>query len=588
MPFGNQELTDTGVSYLTQAQLGEQLRITRMQVGKGVAANLPDDLWPLTDLIDPVMDIPIIASNYVSPDTLRVTGQLSSLDVPSGGGFELNEVGIMAECGVLIEALYSVDNTGGNGDFVPDIDAPAPVVQVIDLYIKISRATNITIAVSPAGTYEATNRGDPLLGPGPYIEKVGDILHFKRFVAGDGIEIEDDLLVPPETITIGLKKLIVDLDLYVTENHPDKPVDGLGFPAIQNALDHLTNIFIPPERMATIYVQAGEHIIATPILVTHPQSNRIRIIGEVGITHNIISANQPTGGPSNYSIVLTLDSAADIEVGDIVLIPNALGTWPENTTINGGCHVTTVAGNNITIQVVFNGTYTNFAITGGIVIPLKTRLKCAPDIIALGIYGSGLLLLRNFAIISDPAAQGLTAIHCGIATVIALDTISVDYFSDIGIETARHSYVHGNRISVLKCGVGFYSVDTIMNLVDSIASYCTTGINIAYGRMSITGIASLINNNTGFQLGEASLAIVSGTTSCFWSNTGLAAQSQSVIGISSTGTMFDLRMFNILDISLYMASIIVLATESTMYYATANISPGFSMMDGCYLPPSSV
>ena len=166
-----EQLTDTGVGYLAQAQLGEQLRITRMQVGSGVAANLPDDLWPLTDLITPVMDIPIIASTYVTPDTIRVTGSLSSMDVPAGGGFELNEIGIMAECGTNIEALYSVDNTGGGGDFIPDVGSPVPIVQTLDLYIKISRATNITIAVSPAGIYEATNRGDGTIGPGPYIEK---------------------------------------------------------------------------------------------------------------------------------------------------------------------------------------------------------------------------------------------------------------------------------------------------------------------------------------------------------------------------------------------------------------------------------
>ena len=220
MPFGNQELTDTGVSYLAQAQLGEELRILRMSVGSGVAANLPDDLWPLTDLITPVMDIPITASTYVTPDTIRVTGTLSSLDVPTGGGFELNEVGIHAECGTLVEALYSVDNTGGGGDWVPDRDSPAPVVQVIDLYIKISRATNITINVVPGGTVDAVNRGAGTIGPGPYIEKVGDILHFKRFVAGAGIEIEDDLLVPPETILIGVKQLKNDMDLYVANGNP--------------------------------------------------------------------------------------------------------------------------------------------------------------------------------------------------------------------------------------------------------------------------------------------------------------------------------------------------------------------------------
>ena len=87
MPFGNQELTDTGVSYLTQAQLGDELRVRRMVVGSGIAANLPDDLWPLTALIAYEIDVPITSSEYVTPDTLKVVGLLDSTQIPSGGGF---------------------------------------------------------------------------------------------------------------------------------------------------------------------------------------------------------------------------------------------------------------------------------------------------------------------------------------------------------------------------------------------------------------------------------------------------------------------------------------------------------------------
>jgi hypothetical protein len=135
-----------------------------MVIGRGVAAVIPDDLYPLTALIDYVMDIPISSSEFVTPDTIRVIGTLSSLDVPPGGSFEFNEVGLMATVGVDPELLYSVANTGGGGDTIPDSGSPAPIFQTIEIFIEIDNVANITINVDPSGPYDCQNISTPDVG----------------------------------------------------------------------------------------------------------------------------------------------------------------------------------------------------------------------------------------------------------------------------------------------------------------------------------------------------------------------------------------------------------------------------------------
>jgi microcystin-dependent protein len=191
MAFTQQVITDVGKTYLRNAQTGSLFNLTKLVVGKGIAVNIPGDLYPLTGLISYVMDVPIISWQWIGTDTVQVTGTLSSLNVPAGGQFNLNEIGVIAKSSDLSELLYSVANTGGGGDLIPDKNNPAIVLQTVQITIKIDRVSSVTINVLPIGDTQGANKGLTTVGPGPFIDKEGDTLYFKRYVASPSIIIQD-------------------------------------------------------------------------------------------------------------------------------------------------------------------------------------------------------------------------------------------------------------------------------------------------------------------------------------------------------------------------------------------------------------
>lgn len=588
MPFGNQELTDTGVSYLTQAQLGDELRIRRMVVGSGVAATIPDDLWPLTALIAYEIDVPITSSEYVTPDTLKVVGLLDSTKIPTGGGFDLNEIGLMVECGTLPESLYSVDNTGGNGDQIPDMDSTSPVIQQIEIYIKIARVTNITINVVPAGTYDAVNRGLATVGPGPYIEKVGDVLHFKRFVEGKGIELIEDALIPPETITIGIKTLEIDLDLYVPETHPGG-TPTTSFPTIQEALDSLDQTIIPPDKTARIHVQGGSYSIAAPIRVYHPQSNRIQIIGEAETTRTVTGGGTVGGASGSYSVDIILDSAANILVDDLVLGFEIAGDWPSNFLVNGISKVIAVTGNTITLQIPPNVVnLASFVLMGGRVIPLKTYIIPAVDVNALEIGGSGLLLLQNFGFVGEGTSVQ-NAINVLPNGFVYLNTIGVISFNGYGILSQRNTTVFGTDIGIARCGnYGICCNAGSVSFTNLIANYCLGGFWVSLADGEIIG-GIFLYNSVGVSVGPAAFLSLTGSIGVHYNGSqGMNVVDQSEVVITGVGSTLDFRVGNTLDLYLFCLSAVSPSAQSFLYYVTSNISPpGFSSVSGCYLPASN-
>lgn len=189
MSITRQELTNVGIQYLRDAQLGKRFRIDRMVVGSGVATNLPGDLYPLTQLLALKMDVPIIKSEALDEHTILVSGAFSNLMNTTGVAWKWNELGLIVKDDANNDVLYSVSNTGEDtGDTIPGPDTPGVITKAPEIQIRIDRVQNIVINIVPTGFVDAVNRGLPVVGPGPYIEKVGDILHFRRFV-GAGISI---------------------------------------------------------------------------------------------------------------------------------------------------------------------------------------------------------------------------------------------------------------------------------------------------------------------------------------------------------------------------------------------------------------
>ena len=191
------------------------------------------------------------------------------------------------------DQLYCASNTFADA---PDTVTPGGTSShAFDITVIIDRATDITVVIGDATVVDCENiPPDPLVGPGWYAQRVGNVFQFKRAVEGTGIELVEEA----DRVTIAVKTLANNLDLYVPANHPAIPPGHpeVGFATIQAAHDYLLQFTIPPDKFATIHVYTGGFTSNQTITFSHPNARQISLIGEprVDYTLSAITYVSPT------------------------------------------------------------------------------------------------------------------------------------------------------------------------------------------------------------------------------------------------------------------------------------------------------
>jgi hypothetical protein len=333
MSIAKQEFTNGGRTMLGRAQAGETLTISKIVVGSGVAA-VPSDLWPLTAPIAQEMAINISTKRDMGNGVLLVEGSFRSDQAP--GAFDLREAGVLAHIGAEADALYSIANVLATP---PDhIDPAVPTVQVFKLKLIIDRipTDDLIVQIGPSEAVTGENVGADTVGAGVYKEAAGNVLRFKRLVEGTGI----DLTETPDTVTIAIRTLQVDLDLYVPPTHPAAPGPEVCFPSIQAAHDHLLQYAIPSNRFARINVDGGTfHHDGTTF--THPNSRQISLLGAARIDKAVTAINHVSATQKNVACDLT-----GLAVGMIVYLADCNSGWA------GACRIISIGGSFVTCSVL--------------------------------------------------------------------------------------------------------------------------------------------------------------------------------------------------------------------------------------------
>jgi len=322
--FENQVLTLDGWQAMSESLGGGQLIFYKLVAGQG---DITDDseLPPLTQLVDHVTDIPLTNYRIDGDGQVTLIGVLSSalidrLGDGSGLGFTFKELGVVA----VIEPpgpfggtpasfevktkglgdqrtitvpppvgttgpsiLYSVTNAGANSDYVPGMGEASQVVNSIEVTIKIDPAASFRVEIVPGDLTDAQNIGLPAVGAGVYSFKDAalNLIMLKRLVEGPNIE----LIETPTTVTIGVKTLTVDLDVYVPLAYPGLPAGGIAFDTLSEAFDYLMGYHIPITVTATINIGPGMLSIDTPLVFDHPDGKKIQILGYSPIIKDIVS-----------------------------------------------------------------------------------------------------------------------------------------------------------------------------------------------------------------------------------------------------------------------------------------------------------
>jgi hypothetical protein len=445
---------------LGRAQNGETLTITQIVIGSGVAGQ-PSDLWPLTQLIAQEMATPISTKRDYGDGTLLVEGSILSSN--AAAAFQLREVGVMAHVASEPDQLYSVANVFTDP---PDtIDPAAPTVEAFKIKLIIDRIPtgNVIVQIGPTDNVLGENIGSDTVGAGIYKDAVGNVLYFKRLVAGQRISITED---PDEnTIIIGAQVLKANLDLYVPVTYPGITDPTVLFPTIQAALDSLTNFIIPPNFFVTIHVYSGHFAQSAPINITHPNASQIKIIGLDVVSKNVTGAITTAGALPNVDVTVTIGNNTGMAVNDVVYLHNAPTAQLESCG-----YITSLIGVN---QIKVRMRIQNVAPPASINALSTTKLVFFPTQIVSSIAGGAYLF---------NAATGCGQIkNFGMRSTIAQAAVAVGMRDSGSLE----------NLAAVNFFYGFATNNGIVYLTPVIAANaCNVGLSIAPGGNFVIGAPS--------------------------------------------------------------------------------------------------
>lgn len=172
-----------------------------------------------------------------------------------------------------------------------------------------------------------------------------------------------------------------DLTIYVDPAGNDSTGDGTSgnpYATPQGALDSIKGQWIPGDVTVTIQCTDGQYAFTENINITHPCGDRINIIGENIYSKAMTSIESSSGSAGAWSLVLNMDSVANIATGDFVIIHTPSGgTRPYHVC---GCHeVTNVDGGNtrITVSSKHQGSTAPSGAISATVIVIKTIFQVA-------------------------------------------------------------------------------------------------------------------------------------------------------------------------------------------------------------------
>lgn len=480
MNLNNQILTDAGKAMIGAANAGTLLTITKLVVGSGVAS-VVSDLYPLTALKIWKADAAITRKTDLGGGKIIVSGALTEKTMPAGGAFPFIELGVMAKVGSGPEQLYCVANAFT--DSPQTVTPGGPNTFAFDITIVVDRASNVSITIGDPNTVACANiPSDATVGPGLYANRLGNIFQFKRLVAGAGVVMTE----AADRITVAGKVLTGDTNLYVPTSNPAAPDPSVAFPTLQAAIDYLNDYRIPYNTAVFINIAAGTFTSANTITVSHPNAQRIFILGAAAITKNITAIVHLDATHKK----VTLNNVTGLGVDQYI---NIVGT--ATAGYSGGGQISNIAGNVVTVTIRTGYvSYPEYVTAAGAV----GRLTAYPTILIgpahqLGIYCPfGLGLMQNVSIESGPSGGGSLAIYT--QGNIALSSVAIwDNSTGLLIEGCKADV--SNECTFTSCDLAI-SGDTL-HASNLYITGCKIGIQVKNGSVGAVDLDGT-NTSTGY------------------------------------------------------------------------------------------
>lgn len=138
-------LTKAGVQLQAQAQIGGELRITKIAIGDGILAS-GESVEDLTALKHQVMTLGIQDMQITDDGQSRIRALITNDNLNTG--FFVREVGVFTKIGDTgTETLYSYTNAGDKADYLPNKGINL-VEEVLEVYVIVGNAQNVTCNIN--------------------------------------------------------------------------------------------------------------------------------------------------------------------------------------------------------------------------------------------------------------------------------------------------------------------------------------------------------------------------------------------------------------------------------------------------------
>lgn len=163
-----------------------------------------------------------------------------------------------------------------------------------------------------------------------------------------------------------------DTTIYVSTTGNDSTGDGTSgspFASPHKALESIGESLISANATVTIQLADGHYSFTETITPTHPNGDRIEIVGEHAYSVSLSSISSSSGSAGNYSVILNVSDISNIAVNDWIILLNASGgTNP--TYLNGFHKVTNVDSGNsrLTVSTTHNNGVPSGTVTGTITV----------------------------------------------------------------------------------------------------------------------------------------------------------------------------------------------------------------------------